>query len=52
MGQIPPPGGKKNQTLHIFFALSFRSQNQLESFSSHGQHIFVQYHYVKMKSYV
>ena len=41
MGQIPPPGGKKNQTLHIFFGLSFLSQNQLESFSSHEQHIFV-----------
>ena len=30
--------------------MSFRSQNQLEPFSSHGQHIFVQYHCVKMQS--
>ena len=34
----------------VFFGLSFRSQNQLEPFSSRGQHIFVQYHYVKMSS--
>ena len=54
MGQITnhPFGGKKYQTLHIFFDLSFRSQNQLEPFSSHRQHIFVQFHYVKMQSYV